>query len=247
MTSALTPRSVPAPRAAPRHPDAALPPPPALEPYEHALAHGTALYLRRADGSREPLDIRRWTGDPDGADASLLTRCAGVTLDIGCGPGRLVSALVRRGIPALGIDLAATAVQLTISGGGAALRRSVFDPLPGEGRWSTALLADGNIGIGGDPAHLLRRVAQLTRRSGRVLVETDAQDPCAHERFAARVEDANGNAGAPFRWARLGVRALAELAPACGFAVHAAWTLDGRHFVALTKSERQPQAGLSSG
>lgn len=237
MTSALTPRSVPAPR----HPAAALPRPHALEPYEHALAHGTALYLRRADGSREPLDVTRWTGDPDRADASLLTRCAGVTLDIGCGPGRLVSALVRRGIPALGIDLAATAVRLTIGGGGAALRRSVFDPLPGEGRWSTVLLADGNIGIGGDPAHLLRRVAQLTRRGGRVLVETDAQDPCAHERFAARVEDATGNAGAPFRWARLGARALAELAPACGFAVHAAWTLDDRHFVALANSDRPPR------
>ena len=30
--------------------------------------------------------------------------------------------------------------------------------VPGEGRWHTALLADGNIGIGGDPVALLRRV-----------------------------------------------------------------------------------------
>ncbi|HSA49204.1 MAG TPA: SAM-dependent methyltransferase [Yinghuangia sp.] len=238
MTSATAPRSVPAARPAPRPPASALPPAHALEPYERALAHGTPLYLRRTDGSREPLDIGRWTGSPDRADASLLARCAGATLDIGCGPGRLVAALVRRGLPALGIDLAATAVRLTIRGGGAALRRSVFDPLPGEGRWSTVLLADGNIGIGGDPAHLLRRVADLTRQSGRVLVETEAGDPYAHERFAARVEDASGNAGAPFRWARLGTRALAELAPACGFAVDATWTLDSRHFVALTKGER---------
>ena len=40
--------------------------------------------------------------------------------------------------------------------GGAALRRDVFAPLPGEGRWYTALLADGNVGIGGDPVALLQ-------------------------------------------------------------------------------------------
>ena len=31
------------------------------------------------------------------------------------------------------------------------LRRDLFAPLPGEGRWHHVLLADGNIGIGGDP------------------------------------------------------------------------------------------------
>ena len=41
--------------------------------------------------------------------------------------------------------------------------RDVFDPLPGEGRWETALLADGNIGIGGDPVALLRRLRAADR------------------------------------------------------------------------------------
>ena len=30
------------------------------------------------------------------------------------------------------------------------LHRSVFDRLPGTGRWGTVLLLDGNLGIGGD-------------------------------------------------------------------------------------------------
>ncbi|MDP9442781.1 MAG: hypothetical protein M3P34_11540, partial [Actinomycetota bacterium] len=51
---------------------------------------------------------------------------------------------------------------------------SVFGALPGEGRWATALLIDGNIGIGGDPVALLRRVAELLRPAGVVLVELDA-------------------------------------------------------------------------
>ena len=51
------------------------------------------------------------------------------------------------------------AVAQTPDRGVAAIRRNVFDALPGEGRWRTALLADGNIGIGGDPAALLRRLS----------------------------------------------------------------------------------------
>lgn len=208
----------------------------ALEPYEHALRNGGPLYLRRADGRRHSLDIAKWTATPDTADRTMLARCWGPTLDIGCGPGRLVAELVRRGVPALGIDLASAAVRLTVASGGAALRRSVFDPLPGERRWGTALLADGNIGIGGDPAALLTRTAALLRNRGRLIVETEAEDPYAHERFAARVEDAHGRTGAPFRWARLGVRVLEEIAPACGFRVRETWTADGRQFAALSGS-----------
>jgi len=236
MIPATVPHSIPAARAQRGGTTSPTSRPGALEPYERALLHGDLLYLRRADGRRDPIDVTRWTGAPDAADTTLLARCTGATLDIGCGPGRLVAALVGRGLPALGIDVAAEAVRLTIGCGGPALRRSVFDALPGEGRWSTALLADGNIGIGGDPTALLRRVARLIHAGGHVLIETDPHDPDAYERFAARLEDASGNGGAPFRWARLGARALAGLAPSCGLAVHATWTHDGRQFAALGKS-----------
>ena len=52
--------------------------------------------------------------------------------------------------------------------------RDVFGPLPGEGRWDTALLADGNIGIGGDPVALLARVRELLAPEGRVVVDLAA-------------------------------------------------------------------------
>ena len=51
------------------------------------------------------------------------------------------------------------------------MRRDVFAPLPGEGRWCTALLADGNVGIGGDPVALLRRLRAGARPARRVVVE----------------------------------------------------------------------------
>jgi hypothetical protein len=54
------------------------------------------------------------------------------------------------------------------------LHRSVFDPLPGTGRWGAAVLLDGNIGIGGDPAALLRRIRSLLRRGGRIVAEVEA-------------------------------------------------------------------------
>lgn len=208
----------------------------ALEPYERALRHGIPVYLRRADGRCDRLEVSRWRAAPDAADDTVLARCAGATLDIGCGPGRLVAALVRRGVPTLGIDVAGAAVRLTVEAGGAALRRSVFDPLPGEGRWTTALLVDGNIGIGGDPETLLARVAALLGPDGEAVVETDAQDPDVYERFAARVEDASGRGGTPFRWARVGAAALARAASGRGFEVRAQWGQGERQFVALGRA-----------
>ena len=59
-----------------------------------------------------------------------------------------------------GSKTAVARMEPTIStwiAGGPALVRSVFETLPGEGRWDTVLLMDGNIGIGGDPAALLGR------------------------------------------------------------------------------------------
>ena len=97
------------------------------------------------------------------------------------------------------------AVAHTVGLGGQALRRSVFEPLPGEGRWNTALLIDGNIGIGGDPDALLRRIAQLLA-PGRPVDRRDR--PRGRRRAGPGPHragtDAQGAAGTPFPWARLG-------------------------------------------
>ena len=65
-----------------------------------------------------------------------MARCSGPTLDIGCGPGRLVAALAKSGIDALGIDISSAAVARARRLGGKARRCSVFGPVPREGSWS---------------------------------------------------------------------------------------------------------------
>lgn len=202
------------------------------DPYTDALRTGQGpLFLRRHDGWLLPLEVERWCEAPDAADRSVLDRCRGTVLDIGCGPGRLVAALAAEGRRALGIDISRAAVARTARLGAAALCRSVFDPLPAEGRWDTALLIDGNIGIGGDPAGLLRRLRQVVSGSGRVIAECAPVD--VDECCEVRVDDGRGGRGTPFPWARVGTRALAAHARNSGWAVHEQWSVDGRPFLSL--------------
>ncbi|WP_425244660.1 methyltransferase domain-containing protein [Streptomyces citrinus] len=152
-------------------------------------------------------------------------------LDIGCGPGRLVAALAAVGRRTLGVDVSEAAVERARGLGGPALRRSVFDALPDEGTWGTALLMDGNVGIGGDPRALLARVAHLVSPGGLLIVEAVAQD--VDERVEVRVADGQGATGALFPWARLGVRAVERHARATGWRPIARWEVGDRWFVAL--------------
>ncbi len=145
----------------------------------------------------------RWT-EPSEGDDVLLDACSGPTVDLGCGPGRLTAALAGRGVVALGVDSSRTAVGLTRRRGGSALQRDIFDRLPGEGRWRHALLADGNIGIGGDPAGLLRRTARLIAADGDILVELEPPGQgLRHERVRLRPGHADV---AWFTWAWVGRR-----------------------------------------
>jgi SAM-dependent methyltransferase len=170
--------------------------------------------LVRSDGGVAPLDVARWRGAAAGEDRWLLGRCRGATIDLGCGPGRLLEALAARGVRALGVDLAPEAIAQCRTRGVPALRADVFAPLPDEGTWSHALLADGNLGIGGDPVALLRRAASLICRTGSVIVELDASQPglwCGHARVRSREA-----IGRPFPWATAGIEALPRLAGPAG-------------------------------
>ncbi|TQM15766.1 class I SAM-dependent methyltransferase [Pseudonocardia kunmingensis] len=184
--------------------------------FDAALTGGPVRMLR-SDGAEIALAVQRWRGDAAGDDGWLLDRCTGPALDLGCGPGRLVAALARRGIPALGVDASAAAVTQCRARGAAVVRRDVFGALPAAGRWQHVLLADGNIGIGGDPARLLRRAAALLAPGGTVLVETDP-DPRARWSGTARVHTPDG-AGPPLPWAVVGAVVLRELAAAVGLGV----------------------------
>ena len=207
------------------------------DPFAQAVRSGRGpLWLRREDGSRIGLDVERWCAPAAGADHSLLLRCASLAapvLDLGCGPGRLVAGLLVSGVPALGIDVTRAAVVRTRALGGAALCRSVFDRLPAEGRWGAVLLADGNLGIGGDPQALFRRSAELLSPAGLLLVEVEPEE--VDERVTVRVEGPDGSIGRPFRWARMGADATARLAHRTGLAEAERWTSHGRRFVALRK------------
>lgn len=189
---------------------------------------GVPTRLVRSDGPELVLPVTRWRARADGDDAWLLDRCTGPVLDLGCGPGRLVAALAERGVLAIGVDDSPVAAeQCPVD----VLRRDLFEPLPGEGRWAHVLLADGNIGIGGDPARLLRRVRGLLRPGGSALVEADpARD--ADWRGTVRLHTSAG-IGPEIPWAIVGLRALAALATGIGLRVTATRT-GARTFAQLT-------------
>lgn len=104
-------------------------------------------------------------------DRVLTCCCDGPTVDLVCGSGRLADRLVRRGVAALSVDISPLAVAVTRSRGVPTLYRDIFDRLPGTGRWEYAILADGAVGLGGDPVRVLRRTRELLARDGVAIVE----------------------------------------------------------------------------
>src|SRR5262245_35071741 len=84
------------------------------DPYALALRPGRGpVYLRLVDGRRIRMPVHRWHEQPTAADTTVLERCVGPVLDVGCGPGRLCRELLSRGVFALGVDIAPRAVALT--------------------------------------------------------------------------------------------------------------------------------------
>jgi SAM-dependent methyltransferase len=181
--------------------------------------------VRRADAGD-------WSADLRPGDASLLERCRDRTLDLGCGPGRMTAALVAAGRRAVGVDVSPQAVRLTRRRGVPALLGDLFDPLPGEGGWGCALLADGNIGIGGDAVRLLRRCRDLVRRRGSVLVEVDAPGAPTWS-GAVRLADGRRTSTA-FAWAFVGADEIGPVAGRAALRTTEIWTEAGRWFAHLT-------------
>jgi SAM-dependent methyltransferase len=199
-----------------------------------AAGHRVALTLRDDRGEAHPVNLAAWCRRFQPGDAGLLDRCAGPTLDVGCGPGRLAAALLGRGLAALGIDVSAAAVTLARRRGVPALLRDVFDPLPGHGRWGHVLLADGNIGIGGAPGRLLRRCRDLLAPDGFLHAEITAPGTRTWAGVAHLHEDEG--AGVPFRWASVSVAGLDGIAVDAGLRVVDTWTEAGRWFATLARA-----------
>lgn len=201
--------------------------------YDQALA-GEACWVRNADGTRRRLRTRRWLGLGGCAadarvDRALTSCCDGPTVDLGCGPGRLVACLVERGVSALGVDISPMAVAVTRRRGAPAIQRDLFGQLPGLGRWSYAILADGNLGIGGDPLRVLARTRQLLARGGIAIVEF-ARPGTGLVSTSIRLETRT-RTGEWFPWARVGSELADELAETARLRTVAAAEVSGRQLV----------------
>ncbi len=208
-----------------------------LESFSHVFAQalrGAPCHVVGLGASPAPLPVGDWVRRADTADQAMLAHCVGATIDIGCGPGRLSAALADLGHVVLGVDVVEEAVDQTRARGVSALLRDVYHPIPGEGRWRTALLADGNVGIGGDPLRLLSRARQLLDPRGRIVVELAAPGVPSVTSWASL--ECAGARSRPFRWSVVGVDGIAALAGEAGLSVHTIDSHDDRWFVVLQEA-----------
>jgi SAM-dependent methyltransferase len=191
--------------------------------------------LRTSEGTVLALDDARWHGEVDRWERRVLDGLPGPVLDVGCGPGRVVVDFARRGVPSLGVDTAPAAVTLARRRGAAVLQRSVFDRLPGEGRWGAVVLLDGNVGIGGDAVRLLARCARLISPDGTVLVEVDRPGSGWGTR-RVRVEHGT-DTGPWFDWVIVGADAIGVVAAAAGLRVTRIERSGERWFACLERDD----------
>lgn len=204
--------------------------------YDRALG-GEQCWVRHEGGQLRRLPVQHWLGG-DGSDAhfdaAIVGLCAGRTIDLGCGPGRLVARLVQLGIDALGVDQSEAAVALARRNGTPVLLADIFSPLPHTGSWETVLLADGSVGLAGDPWRVLRRAAELLAPGGRCLVEVDPGTSGVRVDWL-RLESGH-SAGPWFRWASVGVDAVAAVADRAGLRFSAIGQLGERVVATLCRS-----------
>lgn len=214
--------------------------PTALALYELGLREvgggggGAALHAVADDGTRRRLPLRRWLHTPEAAEQALLDRCAGPVLDVGCGAGRHLIELGERGVAAVGVEISTEAVAIATARGAEVIEASIFEQ-PRAGGWGTALLLDGNIGIGGDPVALLRRVATLLAPGGAALVELEP--PAAASR-AGRVRlEYSRQVSEWIPWRFVTAAEIEPIAAAAALALRELWCADGRWFAELGAEE----------
>jgi len=191
------------------------------------------------DGSRRRLPLERWLRRAAAGEEQVLSRAYGPVLDVGCGVGRHLIALEALGIEATGVELSSFAAAIARERGAKVLEGSIFD-VPKSGMWGTALLLDGNIGIGGEPSRLLARVAELVRPGGRVLVEVEP--PRTRTRLLRLRLESPREMSDWIPWAWVGADAIGPLARAAGLGTEELWSV-GQRWFALLRREHEPWLG----
>lgn len=195
------------------------------------VATTTATVMRPRAGEAIPLHVGRWFAEPSAAEHAVLAHAIAPALDIGCGPARHTLALAARGVETLGLDVSSWAVRAARHRGASVVQRDVFGAVPHEGTWESALLLDGNVGIGGDPARLLERVRRLLRPGGRALVELGAPGSGTRS-FLARIEGAYAGW---FPWASVDAEDIGWLGFGTGLRPSRPWSAEGRWFARLDR------------
>jgi hypothetical protein len=94
------------------------------------------------------------------------------------------------------------------------------------------LLADGNIGIGGNPLRLLRHCTRLLTPGGDILVELDP--PGAGSWHGPVTLHHRGVHSRPFPWAAVAADDLAALADRAALTLLESWTEAHRWFARLS-------------
>lgn len=205
--------------------------------YEQAL-DGERCWIRDDDGVVTVLPVSRWLGDrhcDEPFDTAVVAMCHGPTIELGCGPARLIARLSERGVTSLGVDQSEAAVRLARQRGAPVLRSDVFGPLPDQGRWQTALLIDGTVGLGGNPGRIVRRAAQLLQPGGQCLAEVD---PAISGIRISRVRlESETAAGEWFPWAKVGVDSAAMLADNAGLALTKVQRIGERVIAIMTATQ----------
>ena len=170
----------------------------------------------------------------DAADRAVLEHALAPVLDIGCGPGpasrRAGRRRARRARPG----------PLPRRGAARTRARRRGDPAlrlrrrPRAGTWRTALLLDGNIGIGGRPARCCARARALVARGGRGAGRDRRAGTAPPRAHRVRLES-HGAMSPWFGWATVGADALAALALAAGLAPREQFAVGGRWFAQLER------------
>lgn len=143
---------------------------------DHWLGKKAVVEFERDDGYRSGSKIDSYFAPPSKwprmeQEAMRLVR--GRVLDLGCGPGRHVLYLQKKGVDVVGVDASPTQVALARIRGVQHVYQATVRRLPqGLGTFNSVLMMGNNLGIAGDVPRVrrfLRDLREITRKGARLI------------------------------------------------------------------------------
>lgn len=143
---------------------------------DHWLGKKAVVEFERDDGYRSGSNIDSSFARPSKwprmeREAMRLVR--GRVLDLGCGPGRHVLYLQKKGIDVVGVDASPTQVALARIRGVQQVYQATVQRLPrGIGTFNSVLMMGNNLGLAGDVPRVrrfLRDLREITRKGARLI------------------------------------------------------------------------------